>query len=126
MIDFTILASSPTRTLITELYASAGMHHHLLATKETLSSHGPHLDAGSYHLGSLCCLHCRLLLHLGLHLLHLGLHLRLLDHHRSTDLEGGRKRQLGTCTESRAPTTCVGGVKNGTFRAAEMAACCQA
>lgn len=44
-----------------------------------------HLDAGSYHLGSLCCLHCRLLLHLGLYLLHLGLHLRLLDHHRSTD-----------------------------------------
>lgn len=38
-----------------------------------------HLDAGSYHLGSLCCLH------LGLHLLHLGLHLLLLDHHRSTD-----------------------------------------
>lgn len=43
------------------------------------------LDAGSYHLGSLCCLHCRLRLHLGLYLLHLGLHLRLLDHHRSTD-----------------------------------------
>lgn len=82
---------------------------HLLETQETLGSQGPHLDAGSYHLGRLCCLHCCLRLHLGLHLLHLGLHLRLLDHHRSTDLEGGRKKQLGTiCTESRALTTSVG------------------
>lgn len=40
-----------------------------------------HLNAGSYHLGRLCCLHCCL----WLHLLHLGLHLRLLDHHRRTD-----------------------------------------
>lgn len=43
------------------------------------------LNSGSYHLGRLCCLHCCLRLHLGLHLLHLGLHLRLLDHHRRTD-----------------------------------------
>lgn len=82
---------------------------HLQVTKETLGSQGPHLDAGSYHLGSLCCLHCRLRLHLGLYLLHLGLHLRLLDHHRRTDLEGGRKKQLGTtCTEQ---STCVGALR---------------
>jgi hypothetical protein len=49
-----------------------------------------HLDSRSHHLGSLSCLHCCLLLHLGLHLLHLWLHLRLLDHHRSSYLEEER------------------------------------
>jgi hypothetical protein len=63
---------------------------HLLATKDALGSQGSHLDSRSHHLGSLSCLHCCLLLHLGLHLLHLWLHLRLLDHHRSSYLEEER------------------------------------
>lgn len=76
---FTSLAPKPNQTLAIELHG--WMDTHQLETQEALSSEGLYLDSRSHHLGSLCCLHCWLLLYL-------RLYLRLLDYHWSSDLEG--------------------------------------